>query len=534
MEKKVHSNWFIQRGRTTNPKSLLLSLFFMVLTTMAVMAQNGTIKGKVLSKEDNAPLPGVSIQIKGTAKGTTTNGNGEFTLNAISKGSVLVISSIGMVTQEFVTDNRTDVTISLGQDSKNLSEIVVTALGITKEKRDLSFSTQGIKGQDLIKAREPNPINGLIGKVAGLSVGASAEILRAPQVFLRGGQPLYVVDGIPINSDTWNISPDDIESIDVLKGPSGTALYGFRAQNGVIMITTKKGSKDKRGFSVEFNSSTMADKGFIAIPKVQDEYGPGDHGQYGFVDGRGGGNNDGDYDIWGPALNGQLLPQYDSPIDPVTGKRTSTPFLPRGKDNLSRFLQTGLLSTNNISVSSKSDKADLRFSLTHSYQNGIVPNTKLNMTNFNTSLGYQFTDKLRFESNINFNRQYTPNIPDVNYGPNSLIYNMVIWGGADWNVDDMKKLWQPGKEGVQQIYAEYQRYNNPWFVVKEWMRGHYKNDIYGYASMKYDINKDLNVQLRTQITTYDVLRTENIPFSATSYGREEALGDYSEDRRSLF
>jgi TonB-linked SusC/RagA family outer membrane protein len=520
--------------KRNSTKNRLLMVFLLVATASnLILAQKQNISGKITDPTGQA-LPGVSIMVKGSNMGTTSNAEGTFKLNNVDQSNTLVISAIGFGTIERLLGSQTELNISLTEDTKILSEVVVTALGIQKEKRNLAFATQGVKGNDLVKAREPNPISGLIGKVAGLSVGASAEILRAPQVLLRGGRPLYVVDGLPINSDTWNINPDDIEMIDVLKGPSGTALYGFRAQNGVIMIQTKKGSKDSRGFSVEFNTTAMVDKGFIALPQVQDLYGPGDHGIYEFVDGKGGGKNDGDYDVWGPKFDGKLLPQYDSPIDPTTGKRTATPWLARGANNLQRFLETGVLSNNNLAVASHTDRADLRFSLSHNYQKGIVPNTKLNITNFNTSLGYSFTEKLRFESSINFNRQYTPNIPDVNYGPNSLIYNMIIWGGADWNIDDMKNYWQPGKEGVQQIYAEYQRYNNPWFTVKEWLRGHYKNDVFGHSSLKYSFSKNLSAQLRTQITTYDLLRTEKMPYSATSYGREEARGDYREDKRNLF
>jgi hypothetical protein len=185
-------------------------------------------------------------------------------------------------------------------------------------------------------------------------------------------------------------------------------------------------------------------------------------------------------------------------------------------------------------VSAKTEKSDLRFSLTHTYQKGIVPNTKLNGINFNTSLGHNFSDKLRFDANVNYNRQFTPNVPDVNYGPNSMIYNIIIWGGADWDIDDMRNYWQQGKEGVQQIYAEYQRYNNPWFMAKEWLRGHYKNDFYGYTTLNYKINKNLEVLGRASVTTYDLLRTEKFPYSATSYGREESRGDYREDIRKLF
>lgn len=492
-----------------------------------------TITGRVVATDDNQPLPGVSIVVKGTTSGTTTRADGSYSISA-QPNSTLTYSFIGYETREVAVGNRSTIDVSLVAGTSTLNEVVVTALGIKKDVRTTGSSIQTVDATTLIKAREPNPINSLVGKVAGLTIGPSAELLRRPTIALRGNTDvLFVVDGIPINSDTWNISNDDIDTYTVLKGASASALYGFRGKNGAILITTKRGTKDKRGFSVELNTSQQLDQGFIAIPKGQDEYGPGDHGVYEFVDGKGNGKNDGDYDIWGPPLDGRLLPQYDSPVDPATGKRTPTPWIPRGKDNLKRFIQAGILSTNNIAVSSSGEKHDLRFSLSHNYQRGLVPNTKLNITNFNTSLGYNFSPKLRFESNINYSRQTTPNYPDVNYGPNSLIYNIAIWGGADWNVDDMKQIWQPGKEGTQQIYAEYQRYNNPWFLSEYWLRGHYKNDLYGYTSLRYEIANGLQLTAKTQLTTWNMLRTEKFPYSATVYGREEARGDYREDRRNL-
>ena len=492
------------------------------------------ISGKIISSATSQTVAGASVIVKSAKNGTSTSADGTFYLTA-KVGDVLVISGVGIKTQEFKINQAGSQLISVETEAGQLNEVVVTALGIRKESKRIGYSVQEVKGADLIKAREPNAINSLVGKVAGLNVGASAEILGRPQVVLRGtGINFYVVDGIPINSDTWNISPDDIESFSVLKGPAASALYGNRAINGAIIINTKKGTKDKRGYSVELNSSVMVESGFNAIPKVQDEYGPGDHGQYSFVDGRGGGLNDGDYDVWGPKFEGQLIAQYDSPIDPLTGKRTATPWTARGKDNLMRFIQPGMLSTTNVAVSASNEKSDIRFSLTHTGQKGIVPNTSLNSVNFNSSIGYNFSSKLRFDANVNYTRQFTPNVPDVNYGPNSMIYNMIIWGGADWSVDDMKNYWQKGKEGVQQIYAEYQRYNNPWFMAKEWLRGHYKNDFYGYMTLSYKASKNLEFIARSSATTYDLFRTEKFPYSATSYGREEARGDYREDDRKLF
>ena len=515
---------------------LLLPIFFIFFSFVG-NAQERTVTGKITDGSDNSPLAGVNVRVKGSDKGTTSNSTGGFSI-AVKDNSILQFSFIGFAPREVQIGSKSTIDVILKEDVTQLQEQVVTALGISKERRSLTNAIQTVQGADLIKAREPNSINSLAGKVAGLTIGASAELLGRPNVVLRGNTDvLYVVDGVPINSDTWNISADDIDTYTVLKGAGASALYGFRGKNGAILITTKKGSKDKRGFSVELNSSTMIESGFNAIPKVQDLYGPGDHGQYGFVDGRGGGNNDGDYDIWGPKFDptGKTkIAQYDSPIDPATGKRIPTAWTARGANNLQRFLRNGVLANNNIAISNSSEKGDIRFSLSHNYQKGIVPNTQLNITNFSVNTGVNFSKKLRLETNLNYNRQSTPNIPDVNYGPNSLIYNMTIWGGADWNVDDMRNYWQAGKEGVQQIYAEYQRYNNPYFMAYEWERSHYKNDVYGYASLNYQFNDHFSIMGRTSITTYDIFRSEKFPYSATVYGREESKGDYREDKRSLF
>ena len=511
---------------------LVITLFYTGLFLQA-QQQNVQVKGKVTDATNSKPLEGVSITVKNSTYGTTTDAAGNFKLSAL-KGEKINISYSGYQ-QEVVTATDNFLSIILSPLVKQLDDVVVTALGVKKEKKTIGYSSQDVKGADLIKAREPNPINSLVGKVSGLTVGASAELLGNPQVLLRGGTiNLYVVDGIPINSDTWNISPDDIESYTVLKGPVASALYGYRGQNGAIIINTKKGTKDKRGYSVEFNSSTMVNKGFIALPKTQDLYGPGDHGQYKFVDGKGAGVNDNDYDIWGPRFDGQLIEQYDSPVDPITGIRSKTPWTARGKDNLKRFIQAGILSTNNLSVAASGEKYDLRFSVGQTYQRGLVPNTNLNTTNFNLASTLKFSKKLTLDANINFNKQYTENIPDVNYGPNSVIYNITIWGGADWNIDDMHNYWQPGKEGVQSNYAEYQRYHNPYFMSYEWLRSHQKNDIYGYATLNYKFNNYIELMGRSSITTYDLTRTEKMPFSAHPYGREGGLGDYREDKRSLF
>ncbi|MFN8431756.1 MAG: SusC/RagA family TonB-linked outer membrane protein [Spirosomataceae bacterium] len=513
---------------------LLITMSLAVLFSVNLYAQR-SITGKV-SDDKQLPILGSSILIKGTGTGTVTDAKGEFKINVGSDNAVLVFSSIGYKAKEITVGSQSVINVVLEEDAQSLSEVVVTALGIKKESKRLGVAIQAVDGSAVIKAREPNAINALAGKVAGLTIGAQPELLRKPNIQLRGNSDiLFVVDGVPVNSDTWNISPDDIETYSVLKGASASALYGFRGKNGAILITTKRGTKDKRGYQVDFNSSTMFDKGFYAFPKTQDEYGPGDHGKYAFVDGKGGGLNDGDYDGgWGPKFEGQLIPQYDSPVDPVTGVRKGTPWVARGKDNLARFLETGVLSTNNVSLSASGEKYNVRLSGSNTFQKGIVPNTKLDIINFNMTTDYNFNRKLKFSSGLQYNRQMSPNFPDINYGPNSIIYNMVLWAGADWDVDDMKNYWQEGKEGIQQIYAEYQRYNNPYFMSYEWLRGHYKTDVIGQAAMTYQIAPALDVMVRTQVTTWNLFRNEKFPYSAGTYGRDERRGDYREDTRNLF
>ncbi|MES1249972.1 MAG: SusC/RagA family TonB-linked outer membrane protein [Chitinophaga rupis] len=539
---------------------VLLAAFLLPLFSLAQKA----ITGHILSKSDQSPVPGATVTIKGTRIGTSTAVDGSFSIKA-KEGDVLVVSGIGIARLE-QSVNAGDLTIVVGTDTRELNQVVVTATGIKKEAKRLGYAIQTIDASTLTTAREGNPINSLKGNAAGLAINITPELGHSPDVIIRGendpnDRPMFVVDGVPISSDTYNINPDDIETFTVLKGPNAAALYGFQGKNGAIIISTKKGTKDKRGLLVNFNSSTQLNNGFIALPKYNDEYGPGDNGKYAFGGGGsspasyfgsgavGVGINDYDYDVWGPQFRGQLLPQYDGAYDPTktytttfangdtyTGHVAPTPWVARGKDNLKKFIQTGVLSSNSLSVTSSTEKTDIRLSLGNTYQKGIVPNTQLNNGNFTGSIVQRFNDKFNLTAYFNYSRQSTPNVPDVNYGPNSIIYNLILWGGADWSVDDpnIRNYWQPGKVGIQQNYAEYYRYNNPWFMSYEWLRGHYQNNTYGYISLNYKLNQNLDFQFRPSLTTYDMLNSEKLPYSADVYGRELRQGDYREDRRSLF
>jgi TonB-linked SusC/RagA family outer membrane protein len=514
-------------------KTVVAVMLFCVAPTV-LLAQT-RISGTV-TDETTQGLPGVSIKLVGTNQGTTTDINGKFTIQA-AKGQTLKFSFIGYQEQSIVIGDNTTIDVNLKPSAKSLDEITVTAFGVKKETRRLGYATQSVNGADLTTARDPNPINGLIGKVAGLQVAATSEILGVPNITIRGNTvSLFVVDGLPINSDTFDLSPDDIETYTVLKGPAAAALYGSRAQFGAIVITTKKSNSNRKGLTVDVNSSTVINKGFLAFPEVQHSFGPGENTFYEFVDGKGGapGGVDSDYDVWGPYFAGQLIPQFDSPV--VNGVRQGTPWVARGANNLAHFLQTGYQTNNNIAISSTGENYTTRFSVSQEHQKSYIPSQYLDIANVNFYGSFNATSKLKFEASVDFNRQSTDDFPDVQYGPNSIIYNLAIWTGADWSVDQpiIKAIWQPGKVNVQSEFEEYTRYHNPYFLTQIWTRGHYKNDVYGYVDGSYKFTNNLNLTLKDQVDTYNLLRTEDLPYSAHPYGREGNMGDYREDRRDLF
>ena len=324
-------------------------LFALLLLSGPAQAQR-IVRGKITDPL-GAAIPGVSVLLKGTTAGTTSNIDGTYSINVQDEKATLVFSFIGYNSQEISVGNQSVIDIKLGESAQQLGEVVVTALGIKKEARSIGYTAQSVQGTQLVKAREPNPINSLTGKIAGLTVAPSAELLGRPQLILRGStEILFVVDGVPINSDTWNVSSDDIETYTVLKGPNAAALYGFRGQNGAIMITTRKGSKDKRKFAVELNTSTMFEPSYLAIPERQSRYGFGANYQYNYADNLyDEGNVNRRANIWGPRFDGQPVKQYDLPFG-ADGKRIPTPWVERGANNFRDFMQVGMLSTNNVSI----------------------------------------------------------------------------------------------------------------------------------------------------------------------------------------
>ena len=504
--------------------AFLLAVFSSTVFSQAPPPVGNRITGVVHSANDSSLLNSVSVMIKGTSRGTTTNTAGTYTITAGSN-DVLVFSLLGHVTREVPVNGRTSIDISMQVGGSQLSEVVVTtALGIKKQQKALGYAVQEVSGETMSKTKVPTAIGGLTGKVAGLNIQNTTDLFQNPAITLRGVTPLIVIDGIPDpNADPFKLNADDIESMTVLKGTAAGALYGSLGVNGAILFTTKRGRKGKMG--VEVNSSTLFQTGFTKVPKVQTTYGDGDAGKYAYVDGSGNGTEGGGW-IWGPKLD-QKDPttnsgyyettQYNSPVDPVTGKLVPIPFVSRGKDNIKNFFRTGILSTNSVSASVGGEKGSFRMSASHIAQKGIVPNTSVNNSSFSVGGQYALTDKLSVDAKLTYNREYSDNYPTVGYGPPNILYNLLLWIGPDIDIRDLKNYWVKGKEGLQQRNYNLSWYNNPYFVVNELLNGYKRNNTFGQTTFDYRITKDFSAKLRTGINQFSTDKSLKEPYSYIAY-----------------
>lgn len=497
------------------------------------------IKGKITDK-NNVPVVGASVSVKESSAGVMTNSNGEFSVDA-TIGQTLVISYIGFETREIPITNNEFLAISLTTLDSQLEEVVVTALGIVKEMKALGYAVQEVKGESLEKVRTPTVLSSLTGKVAGLNIYNTTDFFQDPSISLRGRTPLIVIDGVPNrDGDFWKINADDIENVTVLKGSTASSLYGSVGRNGAIMVTTKRGKK-KAALEVGFNSSTMFQTGFITIPKVQTTYGAGNNGQYAYVNGGGGGTEGGGW-IWGPKLDQKdpstpsgfwETPQFNSPIDSVTGNRIPLPFISRGKNNLENFFRTGMISSNNLNLSWGDENGSFRASIGNVYQKGIVPNTDLNNTSFSLAGNYNLAKSLNIDTRVTYNREYTDNFPSVGYGPTNYLYNLVLWIGPDIDIRDMRNYWVKGKEGLQQYNYNTSWYNNPYFIANQYLRGYRKDNTFGSMALTYDILPSLSAKVRTGINVYGLDRSVKEPYSYVGYSAI-SRGNYELDKTNYF
>lgn len=505
---------------------------YVIIDARLIPAKLGRITGKVMDEKGD-PLPGANIRIVELNRNFSGNNDGSYSIE-VNPGTY----SIEVRYASFITQLKTGVVVEEGksasvdfvlkEDSKTLNEVVVTALGIERESKKLGYSVQVVKGDKLTKAHEASPLAALTGKVAGLNIYNSNEMLAAPRYNLRGASPVIVVDGVPVSTDFYDIKPDDIESINVLKGTTASALYGSRGKDGAIMITTKRGNIGKNAVEVQVNSSMMFQSGFLTLPEVQTRWGTGNNGKYTLTEDIGSPNGDagGGSGQWGPKLDAGLnVVQWDSPIDPQTGNRIATPWVSRGKNNLEDFVQMGATNNSNLSVSKSFDKGSVRFSLSNMYQKGQIPNTKFSMTGLSLASTYYLTPSLHTDAYLSYSKQYTPNYPTAGYGRKNSIFNVLIWEGADTDIKDFKNYWQQGKEGFRQIWYNYTEYNNPWFVANELLREHKKDVVTGRFSMTYDFSPEFNLTGRVAVNNANRFGSLKIPFSFLEYsGRTITFG----------
>jgi len=506
---------------------IVLSLFIL----QSASAQSLKVSGVVTEKSGGHPIPGVSITIKGSSGGTQTNGDGRFSINA-KTNDILRIVYLGYTTQEIkVTGETADLNVALEETQNALNEVVVTALNITKEKKSLGYAVQELKSSDISEAKESNLVNALAGKVAGVQITNSQGDMGSSRIIIRGetsisgnNQPLFVIDGVPVDNtqnlgtagsrDFANtisdINSEDIESMSVLKGPNAAALYGSRAAAGVVLITTKKG-KSGKGVGININSNTTFST-LLTLPDYQNSYGQGSNGQFSYVDGKGGGVNDGVDESWGPRLNGQLIPQYYS-------GGVAVPFVAH-PDNVRDFFNTGRTLNNGISFSGAGDKFDYRLSYNNLDQTGVVPNSSQSKNSFLFSSSYKITPKLTLNAFANYVNSSADNLPGSGGKRATSTMLQFIWSGRQVDIPQLSN-YRDASGNVINWNNNY--YSNPYFMAYENTVGQVRDRLIGNVELNYKIIDGLSANFRTGNDNYTDRRKIKIAYgtNGTPYGSYE-------------
>jgi len=515
----------------------------LALAVQFSFAQERTVSGTV-SDNNGLPLPGATVLIQGTTTGTSTDFDGNYSIEA-NVGDVLKFSYVGYSTQSVVVAASGGINVILQPDNE-LEEVVVTALGIKREEKALGYSVQSVKGEGLTEARESNISNALSGKVAGVQVtGTSGSVGASSRIVLRGNssitgnnEPLYVVDGVPIDNRSFgnagsgggvdlpngaaDINPDDIESVTVLKGPNAAALYGLRAGNGVIVITTKRGSGAKK-FSVSVNTNVTFSNPLI-LPDYQNSYGQGDGNYFEFVDGAGGGVQDGVDESWGPPLDvGLEFIQWNSQL--FGGQPLPWRSYP---DNVKDFLDTGINMTNNVSITNE----NIRLSVGSSEERGMVPNTELKKFTVGLSGNLEIGTKVNLAVNLNYFNIDSDNIPISGYN-NENPFQQFIWSARNVNFPDLRD-WRNFPLANEGTAAEgtplnwnHNFQNNPYWVLDTNLNTLEKDRIVGNMNASYQLNDWLSFTTRVGVDSYTQLET-----SRQAKGSNNAPdGTYSEIQR---
>lgn len=540
---------------TKKLQQLCLSLLLTGIFNLSAFAQSSVITGTVTDGLDHTAIAGASIVVKGAASGSTTNQNGQFQISASNK-AILIISYVGYETREIPVNNRTNINIGLERNSSELNVMVVTALGVRKMERSLGYAVQTVDSKVLSNVPDPNLINNLNGKVAGVyitnggaGVGSTSRIVvRGENSFSGTNQPLFVVDGVPINNETYfnnaienssgqgswaevdwgngaaEINPNDIADVTVLKGSTAAALYGSRAANGAVVLTTKKGAVEKGKMGISINSTTTFETP-LKLPRLQNQYGAGidayplsgNPSTYSFIDG--GQSSENNIPNWGLKFDPNLkVIQFNSPVpgtDLLAGDlaalaamglnssaATPTSWLGHA-DHFKNFLETGITTQNSIGFSGVTDKGSYRLSLGDLYNKGILPGTDLRRYTVSLRGEHKFSDKLSSDIFFNFINSNSSNRPNIGYGSESVMYSFFGVYGMPINIDinSLKQEWQNGHDQQNQ-FRYWNNHDNPYVTLYDNVNSFNKNRLIGNASLKYTINPQWSIMMRTGSDVY--------------------------------
>ncbi len=512
-----------------------------------------TITGKVTSKRDGSALPGVNVVLKGSQVGTSTDatGNYSFTIDNVNNAT-LVFSFIGHESKEVVIGNQSVINLVLDESSETLNEVVVTALGIKREERSLGYSVGTVDGKDISRVAQENVLNSLSGKVPGVTISQTGGAGSSVSMIIRGAtslssdnQPLFVVDGVPISNTLNNVSqigndnkadygnaissinPDDIENVSILKGPSAAALYGSRAGNGVVLITTKSGSRVKK-MTVSINSNTVFEKpyryldlhskfatGVLPFTPTNNPY----PGGVLYIDETSAGGV-------GPELNkGYNAVQWNSPKD-ANGKPIPTPLVSH-PNNVKNFVRTGITTTNGISIANNTDLMTYRLSYSNMTNRGIIPNSDLFRNTLNLNSSMKLSKKVTLSSNVDFSRNSSNNRPGTNRGTNPMQWAYAVSPHID--IRDLKNYWVPGQEGLRQLSQGPGEFNNPYFMANEVNNSFVRDRVYGNLRAEWEITPNLSLMGRYSMDSYREERKTTIANSYTGDSRG-AFGVINLDR----
>ena len=523
-------------------KRIHLFLLALAIGVIQGAAQVTTVRGIVTTEEDGEPVIGASVIVKGTSLGTVTDVNGRFELSGLPPSATrLLISYISLMAKEVAIAPQ--VSVTLKSDTHLLDEVVVTALGISREKKALGYTAQEVKQDALVQGKDNNLLNSLSGKIAGVritntqgDVGSSRIVIRGETSIAGENQPLFIVDGIPVDNSQLNarssgrdfknaiadLNPEDIKTLTVLKGPNAAALYGARAAHGAIVITTKGGDKRQKGIGITLHSSTQVS--FVAtLPEFQNLFGQGAGGRFSYVDGKGAGVNDGVDESWGPRLDiGLLIPQFDSPLD-ADGNRVATPWVSH-PNNVRDYFRMGISTNNGISVARGDDKYQFRVGYNYEKQVSIVPDAGTNKTNISLNTDYHLAKWIVVGATANYIVYTAPSLPGSATPSGSNVRS---------NSPMLQFLWFGRQVDTNSLKADYTRnwnssyYDNPFWSASYNTQSQERHRLIGDLHAEFRLTDGLNVRFRTSTDWYNDRRKSKVKWGSAGAG--SPYGSYAED-----